>query len=346
MTNSATQHKLLIKAYDQKRIRAANEKREREELIYKKIPEIEKIDRSLSQTGVNLLRSALHATQTDWIAANKKRNDDLIRYKKQLLVEYGYPVDYLDMHYDCPLCKDTGLITDADITQENGTVFFKKGKTCKCFQQALIELAYKQSNLKNVLDRENFSTFRLDVYSDQVDPTFGKAPRDRMEVLYNKAVAFTECFDTHHENLLFLGPTGLGKTFLCNCIAKEILDRGYSVLYLTAQELFKLFEESRFHREDMEDESKNVLDTLLTVDLLVIDDFGTEVQNAFTAPDLFHIINTRYLNQKSTIISTNLPTKELQARYSDRIISRLFGNYTMCRVFGDDIRLLKLRPKR
>ncbi|MGL4799463.1 MAG: ATP-binding protein [Cellulosilyticaceae bacterium] len=343
MTTTGAQYKLLIQEYDKKRTRALHEKREREEQIYREIPDIEKIDRSLSKIGIHLLKCSLQPNGDELMAAYRQKNEDLVRHKKQLLVEYGYAYDYLDLHHDCPTCQDTGFINDHPSTEENGTMFFSKSTPCKCFQQALIDLAYSQSNLKNVLQRENFNTFRFDVYSDQVNPRFGQSPRDKMRKIYDKAVAFTEYFDTRKENLLFLGPTGLGKTFLCNCIAKEILDKGYSVLYLTAQELFSLFEESRFHRDDMEDESKNALSTLFTVDLLVIDDFGTEVQNSFTAPDLFHVINTRYLNKKSTIISTNLPSKDLQSLYSDRIISRLFGNYDVCRVFGDDIRLLKLR---
>ncbi len=342
MTNTTAQYKQLIKLYDQKRMLAANMKREREQEIYRLIPDIEKIDRSLGQVGVRLLKTALVSSGEASAREAREKNESLIRHKKQLLAENNYPIDYLDLHYDCPICKDTGFIPQQAPSTDDGVPLFSKHVTCKCFEQALIELAYKQSNLKNVLSRENFSTFRFDVYADEPVNGYSQTPRERMQTIYAKAVAFTEYFDTKQGNLLFLGPTGLGKTFLCNCIAKEILDKGFSVLYLTAQELFTLFEESRFHREDMEDASKNVLDTLFTVDLLVIDDFGTEVQNTFTAPDLFHVINTRYLNSKSTLVSTNLPTKELQARYSERIISRLFGNYDVCRVFGDDIRLLKL----
>lgn len=334
MTSKGLQYKNLIKAYDAKRTLAAHEKREREQFIYNKIPDIQKIDQSLSQIGIRLIKASLNASSDEWIVAYKKKTEELIRSKKQLLVEHGYPMDYLDPHYDCTICQDTGFITNDETL---------KTKTCKCFEQGLIDLAYNDSNLKNVLNRENFNTFRLDVYSTEIDPVHGTSPRAKMEFIHGTAVKFVEDFDINKESLLFHGHTGLGKTFLCNCIAKELLDRGYSVLYLTAQELFKLFEESRFHRDDMADDAKDVLDTLFTVDLLVIDDFGTEVQNAFTAPDLFHIINTRHLNQKSTLISTNLPIKELKELYSDRIISRLFGNSKVCRFIGDDIRLKKLK---
>lgn len=334
MTNTSLHYKQLIKQYDQKRTLYAHQKREREQTIYKAIPDIYKIDTSLSQIGIRLIKASLNSAQGEWLDAYKNKTEELIRLKKQLLVEHGYPVDYLEHHYDCTLCQDTGFLTDSDTL---------KTTTCKCFEQGLIDLAYNDSNLKHVLERENFSTFRLDVYSEAIHPVYGISPRTKMQAIYEVALGFTEQFATTKKSLLFHGPTGLGKTFLCNCIAKSILDQGYSVLYLTAQELFKLFEESRFHREDMEDHAKAILDTLFSVDLLVIDDFGTEVQNTFTAPDLFHVINTRHLHEKSTIISTNLPVKELKELYSDRIISRLFGNYTVCRFFGDDIRLMRLK---
>ncbi|MGL4362085.1 MAG: ATP-binding protein [Cellulosilyticaceae bacterium] len=344
MNSTAAQYKLLMQIYDKKRTLAASNRRAREEAIYKQIPDIEKIDRSINKIGISLLKEALSNNNgTDWIETSRERNEELVRLKKQLLAEYDYPIDYLDPQYECEQCQDTGFLNESAPSEIEGVQYFTKSIPCPCFKQALIDLAYRQSNLRHTLSTENFNTFSLNVYSTEVHPQFGQSPREHMTTIYNKAVAFTEYFDSCSENLLFVGPTGLGKTFLCNCIAKEILDKGYSVLYLSAQELFSLFQESRFHRQDMEDDSKHALATLFDVDLLVIDDFGTEVQNSFTAPDLFHVLNTRFLNQKSTIVSTNLGSKELRALYSDRIVSRLFGNYTVCRVFGDDVRLLKLK---
>lgn len=346
MTTKELQYKLLIRNYDTKRTVAAENKRLREQEIYAKVPDIQKIDESLSKLGINLIKSALRSPGEDLTASFQAKNSELLRMKKCLLVEHGYPLDYLDVHYDCPICKDTGFINDLSEPDASNTIVFSKSKPCKCFQQNLINLAYKQSNLKNVLELENFNTFKFDYYSGEVDPAHNNSPLSNMKRIYEMCVDFVEQFSTQKRNILFHGPTGLGKTFLCNCIAKEILDLGHSVLYLSAQELFKLFEESRFHRDDMGEESKHTLNILFTVDLLIIDDFGTESNNSFTGPDLFRVINTRYLNQKSTIISTNLPIRDWKTLYSERIISRIFGEYSVFRVFGEDIRLMKKYHKK
>ncbi|MDA3732757.1 ATP-binding protein [Niameybacter massiliensis] len=340
MTTKELQYKLLLKQYDQKRTRAAEAKRNREEEIYKKIPDIERIDQSLNKLGISLVKSALNASPDEFIENYRHKNEELRRLKKQLLVEYGYPVDYLDMHHDCPVCKDTGFISDVS-HRDSIANEYAHHQPCKCFKQALINLSYDQSNLKSIGADQSFSNFNFNYYSDQVDKEYNKSPRKNMELIYQECINFVEQFAYKRNNMLLHGPTGLGKTFLCNCIAKELLNQGYSVLYLSAQELFKLFEESRFHREDMEEDEKNNLDILLTVDLLIIDDFATEATNSFTGPDLFHVINTRALNKTSTIISTNLPLSDWRSLYSERIISRIFGEYSILRFFGEDIRLLK-----
>lgn len=326
MTTKQIQYKLLLREYDKKRMHAMHLKKLHEEEIYQKIPDIYKIDQSLKRTGVHLVRHMLHTPGNDFVEDFKSRSQELLRTKKMLLVEGGYPSDYLDFHYTCHLCEDTGFVED---------------KPCKCFKQGLIDMAYTQSNLKNVLKSENFSTFSFNYYAKEKDKDYGISPYEHMQELHQMSVAFVERFDTEHSNLLFYGSTGLGKTFLCNCIAKELLDTGHNVLYLPAPALFKLFDEARFHREDMPDESKNILDTLLTVELLIIDDLGTEFGTSFTGPDLFEVLNTRLLNQKSTIISTNLQPNEWKSLYSERIVSRIFGNYTSFGVFGKDIRLMK-----
>ncbi|MGL4344239.1 MAG: ATP-binding protein [Cellulosilyticaceae bacterium] len=326
MTTQEIQHKLIMKQYDSKRMRSVDIQKRHQQEVYEKVPDIQKIDLSLSQIGVSLVRSMLQSAASSKLSEFKERSQELQTLKKMKLVENGFPPDYLDIHYDCSACQDTGFI---------GT------KRCKCFKQALINLSYNQSNLKHVLSHENFGSFKFDYYSDQPFGDYKISPRRNMEQIYDFCVGYVERFATEKGNLLFQGPTGLGKTFLCNCIAKELLDQSYSVLYLSAQDLFRLFSESRFHREDMPEEAKTILDTLFTVDLLIIDDFGTEASNSFTGPDLFNTINTRFLNQKATIISTNLPLKDWQTLYSERIISRIHGNYTILRVFGDDVRLVK-----
>lgn len=326
MTSREMNYKLLLREFEKRKIDAIEAQKKRQQMIYTSIPDIETIDTNLTQIGIRLVRHMATGMDEEALVAFRKRSAELLQTKKMRLVENGYPEDFLDVHYKCPTCQDTGFVGS---------------KPCKCFKQELIQIAYHQSNLQNILPKENFNTFSLDYYSKEVDPKRNTSPYRRMQRIYEYCVRFVELFETKKENILFSGPTGLGKTFLCNCIAKELLDRGYNVLYLTAPELFRLFEESRFHREDMEEDSKNFLETLLTVDLFIIDDLGTESGNSFTGPDLFHVLNSRLLNNLPTIISTNLQTNELQAYYSERLVSRLFGHYTKFYFFGTDIRRLK-----
>ena len=264
--------------------------------------------------------------QSDTLDIFHKHSDELLRTKKMILVENGYEPNYLEQQFHCKLCKDTGFISN---------------EPCSCFKQGLITIAYEQSNLKNILDKENFNSFSLKYYSKNPVGKDSRSPYDNMVKVKQICVDLIEKFDTEKESLLLTGQTGVGKTFLCNCIAKELLDNGFTVLYFTAHQLFKLFEESRFHREDMLDDSKNLLNMLFDADMLIIDDLGTESISTITISDLFNVINSRYLNQTSTLISTNLTYKQLTERYTDRIISRIFGQYTTLKLYGDDFRKLK-----
>ena len=162
-----------------------------------------------------------------------------------------------------------------------------------------------------------------------------------MELLREKAWNFINNFDDSTEqNLLFTGNTGLGKTFLSNCIAKEILQKGKTVLYQTAPVMFDSIQDSKFGKDDS---NIDLLENLYNVDLLIIDDLGTEKITETKISELFTIINTRLLNSNhhttKTIISTNLTIQELLKVYTPRIGSRLAGNYRVLRFFGEDLRI-------
>ena len=326
MNNKELHYKRLLREYDLLRSKTHQEMLSRQKEIYEKLPQIKLIDEELSDSGIKLVRRMMASPSPDSLEAFHKHSDDLIRTKKMILVENGYLPDYLEEHHHCKACKDTGFIGN---------------EPCSCFKQGLISIAYEQSNLKHILSKENFNAFSLKYYSKDPIKKDELSPYDNMEKIRQICVGLIEKFDTEKENLLLTGQTGLGKTFLCNCIAKELLDNGFTVLYFTAPQLFKLFEESRFHREDMEDASKDMLDTLFDVDLLIIDDLGTESISTITISDLFNVINSRYLNQTSTIISTNLTFSQLKERYSERVVSRIIGQYTLLKFYGEDIRKLK-----
>ena len=224
------------------------------------------------------------------------------------------------------MCKDTGYVVRDGITT-----------MCTCFKQRIYDIAYNKSNIGN-LERENFSTFNIRVFSDKPNKELYKSeitPRQNMNIIKEKAEDFINNFDDINEkNLLFTGPTGLGKTFLTNCIACEILKKGKTVLYQTAPVMLDSIIDSKFRKENY---NINLLDNILDVDLLIIDDLGTETINMYKIEELFTIINTRLLNQNhkitKTIISTNLNIEEINQIYTNRISSRIVGNYKLLRFY-------------
>ncbi|MBS4959808.1 MAG: ATP-binding protein [Clostridiales bacterium] len=327
MPNKSSLYRTILRDYERTRDLAAAELKKKQEKIYHRIPEIQQIDEKISQTGLSIARAVLAQPKKAAELTTKLQNDIALakKQKADLLEQAGLPKDYLSIKYQCTNCKDTGYI----------------GSTlCPCFTQKLVEAAYSFSNLKEILADENFDSFVFDYYSPYPDEKTGISPRDNIKEIYTVCVNFVNKFDVSFQNLMMYGSTGLGKTFLCNCIAKELLDQGKTVLYTTAAQLFKMIEELRFrHNEDQEPDS--YLDDILTVDLLIIDDLGTEFSTVLSSSELFSILNTRLLEKKPVIISTNLAYQDLIHQYSDRIISRITGNYTALRFFGKDIRLIK-----
>ena len=259
-------------------------------------------------------------TDTDEFSSHLKA---LIDKKIKLLASIGKPADYLEDIYTCKKCHDTGYV--------NGT-------RCSCFKKKAIDLIYHDSNLKNITANENFSTFSFDWYDKTtIDSATGLTPYNNIRKVYDICQSFVKTFDTEFSNLLLLGESGVGKTFLSNCIAKELLDSYHSVIYLTAIELFKCFENSDFNKgEDVEYQDVSYF---IDCDLLIIDDLGTESYNSYTISKLFYVINERILRRKSVIISTNLSMPQLENTYSERIFSRLISAYTILRIFCEDIRV-------
>lgn len=326
MANSAI-FKQLMKDYEANRIKASHLYEKRLAEIYEKEPRIEQIDNELSGVGLAITKLALGGASDKkaQLQLLKQKSDELAAEKKELIKKTGFKTSYLTHIYRCNICKDTGFV---------------ENERCKCLKQRLVEKYYEMSNLNKVLKNENFDAFDLSYYSDETDPKSGISPKANIEKNWTTCLKFVKNFDTKFQNLLFYGTTGLGKTFLCNCIAKELLDNGKTVIYVTAPHLFKMVEEFRFNRSE-EDDPGQYMEMIMTVDLLIIDDLGTEFSTSVTKSELFNFINTRLLNRKHTIISTNLMPSHFEEQYSDRITSRLFGEYTLLRFIGKDIRLQK-----
>ncbi|MCM1466837.1 MAG: ATP-binding protein [Alistipes sp.] len=323
LTNS--QYDAIMREYSEKQ--AANRQLllSRREEITERIPEIDRIDREIAELSMEFALSALEGDEKH--PPISELNGSISRLslrKKELLSAAGYPAGYLEPVYCCPDCKDTGYIDN---------------EKCRCFNKAVTQLLYARSNAKNIRREENFHTFSLDKYSrDFKDAKTGKSSYDQMKDILKVSRGFVENFDAGDavKNLLFYGDTGLGKTFLANCIANELTKSCHSVICLSAIELFDICSRNEFDKDpDTDEPVREITDC----DLLIIDDLGTELTNSFVTSRLFYYINDRILKDKSTVISTNLTPDKLMERYSDRILSRIIHSYKMLKFFGNNIRL-------
>mgnify|MGYP002410720287 FL=1 len=314
----------ILSEYEKMRSFAEDAAKVRLNEVYEHIPRIKEIDTELGVLGAQLAQAVFKKgiDIDDFISKQKQKSEKLKAERAELLSRHNYPANYTDVIYKCKACEDTGFIGSSQ---------------CSCLKQRIIDRNYNQSNLKNILKKENFDTFVFNYYSPYSFEGEPLSPRKNIEEIVTTCINFVQNFDTSYENLFFFGNSGLGKTFLSNCIAKSLLDNGYTVMYQTASGLLDTLKEIRFSNND--DNLNTKLEIIFSCDLLIIDDLGTEYITDFSQMEIFNIINKRLLSQKKMIISTNLHLENLYKTYSERIISRLFGNFTMYKFYGDDIRL-------
>ncbi len=319
--------KEVLLKYETDRMTAKKIEQKRLNEIYEKINRIQEIDINIAEFATKLSKLIIHnsGNKEKHLENLKKELNKLNEEKINLLVEYGYQKNYLDPIYFCEKCKDTAYVDS---------------KKCSCFKQRIVDKYYEVFHLGDMLLNENFENFDLNFYSDKINKKYNISPRYNMRATLDNVLNFIEVFEYDKKNMLFTGATGLGKTFLCNCVAKEILDKGYSVLYLTAPKFFNMLEQHKFNK-DVTLEDREQLELLKDVDLLIIDDLGTEMITQFTQTETFNIINNRILEKRPTIISTNFKIGEIKERYTDRIASRIIGNYEIHEFFGEDIRIKK-----
>jgi DNA replication protein DnaC len=327
----------IMNDYEERRFQVRHEALLRYNEVKEAIPEYTKLEealaanslacakRLLSQTTGSTEGAALEALTVDRLS---EENSEISRKKAELLIRHGFPADYTEPVYFCPDCKDTGYI---------GT------EKCHCLKQTIVNFLYSQSNLSTILEAENFSTFQLSYYpDDRIEESTGLTSRDNIQRVLAECHSFIRNFDQKPGGLLLYGNTGVGKTFLCNCIAKVLLDASHTVVYLTAFQLFDVLEKYKFNRLPEEYSSlEEKVHYILDADLLIIDDLGTEATNSFLASQLYLCVNERLLKQKATIISTNLSLDDLNHLYSERVFSRIISSYRLLKITGTDIRLKK-----
>ena len=323
MALSNSQYEAIIKKYERTRDYNRQLLDKRRQQVYASVPGYLELESSVSGLAAAAARLVLEGDDTAQDSLKTKLSK-MARERASLLIEAGFSPDYLEPIYTCPDCQDTGYVFGNDGLREK----------CHCFRQQELSIRYAQSNIQDVIRRENFSTLSYEYYQDEDLQHFKAAVELSKD--------FTEHFKESYRNLFFYGTVGTGKSFLSGCIACELLQSGFSVIYFSASGLFDRLARYAFDsraREALQD----FYEDLYQCDLLIIDDLGTEVTNSFVTSQLFACLNERDLRSRSTIISTNLSLEELRDRYSDRIFSRITSNFSLCKLTGPDIRIYRKR---
>ncbi len=330
-------------AYEQKVVQRAaarllrrreSRERKRDELeraLYAKEPRLRELDWAIRGTMVELTELAIGAKP---VAADgpeitdiRERNLALQRERAELLRSLGCEPDALDGAPACPVCGDRGWVG---------------AEMCACLKELCAQEQMKElTDLLHLTDDQAFDRLRLDVYSDLPWQGQSRPPRENMKRVIAVCEGFARQFpDYPLKNLLLSGGTGLGKTFLSGCVAREVSRRGYSVVYDTAIDLFAAFETRKFTRDA--DEGRQARDDTrryLGCDLLILDDLGSELTTPLVQTTLYDVVNSRLQADRRTIISTNLSMEQIADRYTPQIVSRIGGLYQELTFYGEDIRL-------
>ena len=312
------------------RQRLAQEKENKESLqqahlteAYGKLPRLKEIDSQLRRSMVLAAQAAFAKGAGEQMEQARQANLALQQERKALIAA-NFPADFLDDTPLCPHCGGSGYV----------------GSTmCACLQELCRQEQKKELSLLNS-NNEDFAQFRLDYYSDRVDGNYGASPRAIMHRNFDICRKFADSFCLGSGNLLFVGNTGLGKTFLSACIARTVADKGYSVAYESASHLMSKLENDRFHPDE---ETALAVKKIHDCDLLIVDDLGTELPGNFVTAALYTLVNDRLLEGRPMVISTNLNIDEIARRYSPQIASRLQGSFQRLTFVGEDIRVLKNR---
>ena len=293
--------------------------------IYVALPRVKEIDRELRSSMV-LAAQAAFLQGTDGAAALEqvKQANLTLQAERKTLIAGAFPAEYLDESPLCPKCGGTGYIGSA---------------MCSCLFDLCRQEQMKELSLLSA-GKNRFEEFQLEYYPEKTDPKYGASPRAIMTRILDICKKYAAAFTLDAGNLLFNGGTGLGKTFLSACIAHQVAEKGYSVAYESAQQLFNKLEKAHFHPDE---ESAAAAAKLKDCDLLIVDDLGTEMTGSFTVSALYTLINDRLLRGKPMIVSTNLNVEELRKRYSPQIVSRLEGSFQLLPFVGEDIRVRKNR---
>ena len=323
--------KLLARArarLEQQRESNQTEQARRLSEVYARVPAVAEIDATMRAQMAQLVRVTISRApdMQAQLAALRDANLDLQMRRAELLVEAGFPMDYLDEIVSCPKCRDTGVY---------------EGAPCQCLDRLYNQEMTKELGVLLQSGDECFENFDLGLYSDEYDPALGGSPRQAMEIVYAGCRRFADKFPAVSANLLLQGGTGLGKTYLSACIARVVAEKSYSVCYDSASAALDAFERQKFARDEVQEAADARVRQMLDCDLMILDDLGTEMVTPMSLSALYTLLNTRLINGRKIIISTNCSDEELQRRYTPQICSRLQGEFLCLPFAGTDIRLLK-----
>ena len=311
---------LVNKEFEEKRARHKAEQASNLARAYEVCPELAKIDKELSRVGLEIFAVAMNGKEglDEALLQVQKKNEELLARRALLLAKNGFPADFTDLKYDCDICLDSGYT-------DNGM--------CTCYRQALTLKGYESSGIANLLKKQSFDSFSLDMYPDEAKPIIQK--------VFTRLRRFVDNFESDKTSFLLVGGTGLGKTHLSTSVAKELVDKGYYVIYEIAQNIFSDFEADYFR--DRYNDTEMLSERYLECDLLIIDDLGTEIVTNRSLSYLYNIINTRLNKNLPIIINTNLSGKDIEKLYNERIVSRLFGEFFIVKFEGLDVRKTKIK---
>ncbi len=317
----------IKREYDDIRNKNLLIKQHRKHTVYSTVPEIIELEHQRVNISRTINMKLISGQEVSDLELENYKNDikNIMQQKLFLLTENNYPSNYLDDIYSCTDCKDTGVLDD--------------GHTwCHCYREKITKQLLKNSNMEDVLKRENFKTFTLDLFSTTVQEDYNISVRDHMRNMLDMAKVYTADFGMQKNNVILSGSTGTGKTFLTHCIAENLINRGFMVVYFTAIEMLEFIKSANFNSDA---NSMQMIRLIKSADLLILDDLGTEYASDYNNTELFSIINYRMIREdKATIISTNLSMNEIRSRYSERLSSRIVGNCDNWVLFGNDLRMV------